>query len=258
MSTERIHSVLHYFGIEEENAMANIANLGEDYVLIRNLNNLYLLISSIKIKEITVNLKIPIFLYLISHSEFYAAVSSYLRLHQSKAFHSLRVAIDSALTSYYLLENPDQIEDYLSPSYGEETNEWQKTFRNIKATIKRNIKDYPHADGLPNIHEFCSMFSHADAAGILHRYHEEEGRLEAKYFDYDVSTDDYKKWLAQLLLGFSNIFELYWAVLFKPLAGDKTEGIESTIKEFKTNFSAFYKQYPLENAPEEAEKTREH
>ena len=196
----------HFVGIEEENVLMSIANLGEDYFLIHNLDILYMSCCDLKIDN--ENLKIPAFLYLITHSEFYFGMISFLRLHQSKAFCSLRTALDSAFTAYYLLKNPEKTSVYLSKINGAKNPEWNKIFRNIKNTIKNKIDYFPLAKGLPQIHEFCSIYAHSDALGILHRYNidKEKSRLEAKYFDYEPTVEDYKKWLAYLLFSLSILY----------------------------------------------------
>lgn len=200
MCAEPIRGFTHFMGVEEENVIINIANLGGDFFLIHNLDNLY--ISCFNLKPISEkSLKMPIFLYLITHNEFYCAMSSYLRMHKSKSFRSLRAAIDSTFTAYYLLKHPDKVEVYLSKIIGEKKPEWDKIFLNIKRTIKNDIKEFPLAEDLSEIHAFCSIYAHSDALGILHKYNidEKRSRLEAKYFDYETNIEDYKKWFVHIV-----------------------------------------------------------
>lgn len=246
MCAEPIREFTHFVGIEEENVLTSIANLGEDFFLIHNLDVLYM--SCFNLNPIGNEIiKIPSFLYLITHSEFYFAMISFLRMHQSKSFISLRTAIDCTFTAYYLLKHPDKTDVYLSKLSKEENPEWNRIFFNIKRTIKENIKDFPLANGFSEIHEFCSIFAHSDALGILHRYNEnkEKGLLEAKYFDYEAKIEDYNKWLAKLLFSFLKIYLIYWNEIFRNRARDKISEIEKRIKEYQDKLKIFNDKYPL-------------
>lgn len=232
MCAEQIRRFPHFMGVEEENVILNIANLGEDFFLLHNLDVLYMNCTDLKLKSIEEkSLIMPVFLYLITHNEFYSAMSSYLRMHKSRSFRSLRAALDSAFTAYYLLKYPDKVKVYLSKLTEEDNPEWDKIFLNIKRTMKNNIEEFPLAKGLPEIHEFCSIYSHSDALGILHKYSidEEKSRLEAKYFDYETSIEDYNKWFIYILYAFTEIYLIYWKEIFSKMAGDKLEVFESNI-----------------------------
>lgn len=251
MSTKPISDLIHFFGIEESNLLGNIANLGEDYFLIHNLDILYH--SCTKFRPIDERrLKIPLFFYLIVHGEFYNAVSSYLRIHKSISFRCMRSALDCAFTSYYLLKKPEKLDVYLSKLSEDENKEmekeWNKTFLNIKRTIKDNIEDFPLAKGLPEIHEFCSIYSHSDAIGILHRYHEdkESGMLQAKYFDYEKKHDDFHKWLGSVLVTYFNIWLMYWKEVFIHRAENKLQEIEKIVIEFQKRLKSYTEKYPFD------------
>jgi hypothetical protein len=248
---EDILDLIHFFGIEESNLLGSIANLGEDYFLIHNLDILYQ--SCTRLKPIDEqNLKIPLFLYLIVHGELYNAVSSYLRIHKSISFRCMRSALDCAFTSYYLLKKPEKIDVYLSKLSEDKDKEikkeWFEIFSNIKRTIKTNLESFPLATGLPEIHEFCSIYSHSDALGILHRYHEdkEKSMLQAKYFDYEINQDDFQKWLGRFLVTFFNIFLIFWQEVFRHRAEDKLNQIESNILEYKKRLKSYTDKYPFD------------
>ncbi len=251
MSTKDIRDLIHFFGIEESNLLGSIANLGEDYFLIHNLDMLYQSCTMLKPLD-DKNLKIPLFFYLIVHGELYNAVSSYLRIHKSISFRCMRSALDSAFTAYYLLKKPDKIDVYLSKltenGDKELEKEWKSTFLNIKKTIKKDIKNFPLAKGLPEIHEFCSIYSHSDALGILHRYHEdkEKSMLQAKYFDYEKSHDDFQRWLGRVLVTFFNMYLIYWQEVFIHRAENKLRQIESNISEFQKRLKIYTDKYPFD------------
>ncbi|MBI4681305.1 MAG: hypothetical protein HY753_08935 [Nitrospirae bacterium] len=195
-------------------------------------------------------LKIPLFLYLIVHGEFYNAASSFLRIHKSISFRCLRSALDCTFTSYYLIKKPDKIDIYLSKlsEDKESEKEWNKIFLNIKRTIKNDIENFPLAKGLPEVHEFCSIYSHSDALGILHRYQEdkESSMLLAKYFDYEKNHEDSQRWLGRILVIFFNIFLLYWQAVFINRAENNLRNIESKISEFRDRLKIYTEKYPFD------------
>lgn len=244
---QTVRNINHFVGIEEENLLSSIENLGDDFFLIQNLDELYKIGSRLNLidKE---SLKIPTFLYFITHSEFYTGMVSYLRLHISKSFTSLRLALDSTLTAYYLLKYPDKVDVYLSKIKEEDNPEWKKIFLNIKRTIKKDIKNFPQAKGLPEIYEYCSIYAHSDAIGILHRYSEDKGGLGAKFFDYEASPDGYKKWLACLLTAFLKIYSIYWDEIFKYNAGENMKVMKHKISEYQKRLNIFIDKYPLRDS----------
>lgn len=251
MSTKPISDPIHFFGVEESNLLLSIANLGGDYFLIHNLDILYQ--SCTKLKPIDdQKLKIPLFLYLIVHGEFYNAISSYLRIHKSISFRCMRSALDCTFTSYYLLRKPDKIDIYLSKlSKDKKTEqEWNKTFLNIKRTIKNDIENFPLAKGLPEIHEFCSIYSHSDPLGILHRYSEDKksSMLLAKFFDYEKNYDASHGWLGRILKTFFEIFLLYWQEVFSHRAENKVHEIENKISEFRKRLNGYTEKYPFDKS----------
>lgn len=248
MCAEKITGLTHFFGIEEENTLINMANLEKDFFFIQALDELFMECMELKAVDDS-KLRLPVFLYLIVHNEFYLAASSFLRLHKSKSFLSLRIAMDATFTAYYLLKHPEKENTYLSGEKnletGEKNTEWNKIFRNIKKTIKDNIEEFPLAKDLPEMHEICSAYAHADALGIMHKYNIDKGtsRLEAKYFDYD-NVEDFKESYANLILPFYYIFLIFWAEIFKNLAGERAQIIEKKIAEFILNFN-FFKKHKL-------------
>lgn len=250
MRVKSISDIIHFFGIEESNLLGNMANLGQDYLLIHNLDILFQTCTRLKPID-DPRLKVPLFLFLIIHGEYYNAISAFLRLHKSVSFRCVRSALDCSFTSYYLLKYPEKLKTYLGKlsedDDAEINKEWNKIFLNIKKTIKNDIKNFPLAKGLPEIHEFCSIYSHSDAVGILHRYIEdrENNLLQAKYFDYEESFDDFQRWLSRILVTFFNIFLLFWQEVFKQRADEKLPQIESNIVEFQGRLKNYAERYPF-------------
>lgn len=249
MATNEIHDFLHYLSIEEENLLKSMMNFGEDAFLVHNLDELFKFcfdLSPINDSKF----KIPAFLYTNVHREFYVAVASFFRLASSKSFNCLRCAIDSTFTAYYLMQYPDKAEVYLSKVIGVDNAEWNKIFRNIKETVKKDKTNFPLAEQLPEIHEFCSIHSHADAVGIMHRYMEdrEELKIGGKYFDYENNIEDYKKWFGCLMLGFFKLFLIFWSAVFKDYTGEKLSLFQGKIISYQQHLESYIKKYPLRNS----------
>jgi len=244
MSAEQITGLIHFISIEEENLITSMANLKEDFFLISNLDSLFRDCSKLKPLDDN-NLKIPAFLYLITHNEFCISMTSLLRRHYSKSFLSLRLAIDSALTAYYLLKKPDKISIYLSGVENilskEKNKEWYRIFFNTKRTIKQDIDNFPLAEKLIEAHEHCSLYAHSDPCGILHKYNLDKVnmKLEAKYFDYESNPGDDHRNLEFLLNEFFRILLIFWHEMFKKRADDKFAIINTQIDMFKKNMDIF-------------------
>jgi len=259
MGTHEIGDIFHYTSIEEENLLKSLTNFKGDIFFIQELDELYKL--CFKLNPINdKKLKIPAFLCTNVHREFYLAFVAFLRLSQSKSFNSLRCSIDSAFTAYYLIKYPEKEDVYLyklkekvvnEEEYKELEKDWYKIFCNIKNTIKNRKSDFPLSDNLPELHEFCSIYAHSDALGIMHRYvlNVEKLKVEGKYFDYEENNEDYKKWFGCLLLGFFKIFVMFWNILFKELAGSRCGEIEARIKVYAEKLTIYRKTYPLKELP---------
>lgn len=234
----------HYLSIEDANVSRSIELLNEDYQLVMDLDNLFDLCLKITLPD-NPNLRVSAFLSLISHQEFYAGIAAFLRFHKTQSFRCLRSALDSTFTAYYLLKNPDASDIYLEKSRN--PSRWEELFRNIKSTIKMNQKTFPLAAGLPEIHDLCSKFAHADPEGILHRYFMDkvEKRLGAHYFDYAQTHDEYRKWFAFFLFYFFKVFLIYWNEMFRTRAGRDKKAIEYLVRKYKTRIGEFRKKYPF-------------
>jgi len=225
-----------------------MANLSQDFYLIHNLDLLFDVCTKLKPLD-DKKYKIPAFLYLIVHNEFYISMSSFMRRHQSKSFLSLRLAIDSALTAYYLLKNPDQESVYLSGVKalvsGERNKEWNRIFLNIKKTIKNDLDKFPLAKKLTEAHEHCSLYAHSDPCGILHKYHIDEVNLilQAKYFDYEKLPGADRQRLAYILYKFLRVFLIFWHEMFQARADEKMGEINNQLELFKKNLGVFAKKY---------------
>jgi hypothetical protein len=244
MSPSVIRGFEHFHEIENDNTGKNLSVLGDDYALILNLDTIYCSCVTITLPD-DENLMMPAFLYLISHQEFYYGMASFLRLHKTQSFRSLRVALDSTFTAYYLLKNPDDIGLYLSRST--HAPEWERVFRNIKLTIRNNQKKFPSAAGLLQVHDMCSKFAHADPAGILHKYFMDRDRkiLHVNYFDYENSPQEYKKWFSFFLFYYFRVFLVYWNEMLKKNAGGMQKEITQLIKDFKGKMKELRSTYPF-------------
>jgi hypothetical protein len=253
MSPSVITGFEHFLAIEHDNVSKNLSTLGDDYTLILDLDTIYGSCVSITLPDDD-NLMMPAFLYLISHQEFYYGMASFLRLHKTQSFRSLRVALDSTFTAYYLLKNPDDIGLYLSRNT--HSPQWEKVFRNIKLTIRNNQKNFSYAAGLPQVHDLCSKFAHADPAGILHKYFRDKDQkiLHVNYFDYENFPDEYKKWFAFFLFYYFRVFLVYWNEMLTKNAGGMKKEIMHLIKDFKGRMKELRSTYPFRQELQERTK----
>jgi hypothetical protein len=244
MDIKPLRGFEHYLEIGDDHVDKHIVLLGENYQLIAELDDLFTNCLNIPLPDDS-NLAIPAFLNLISHQEFYAAMASFLRLHKTQSFRCLRAALDSTFTAYYLLKNPDQTGLYINRS-GDRTA-WEKIFRTIKVTIKHNQKIYPLAAGLPGIYDLCSKFSHADPEGIFHKYFmdKKQSRLYVQYFDFERTSDDYRKWYIFLLFSFFKIFLIYWNEMLKSRAGKMKRDIDVLIRDYRSKINILRRKYPV-------------
>lgn len=233
----------HYLEVEDDNLSKTIAILAEEYPLLLELDHLYNSCLNISLPSDS-NIEIPAFLHLISHQEFYGGMAAFLRLHKTQSFRCLRAALDSTFTAYYLLKYPDKTEVYMER--GKNSSAWENLFRNIKATIKNNKNIFPLAAGLPEIHDLCSKFAHADPEGIFHKYFMDKGekRLYAQYFDFEKTIGEYKKWFVFLLFYFFKIFLIYWGEMLKSQAGKRKKEIEYLVGEYKLKIKDLRRRYP--------------
>ena len=241
---------VNFLGIEKENELKNIVNLGGDIFLIHNLDQLY--ITMLGIESHKKEFKRPFFLFLNIHREFYLCVANFLRMHRSKAFVDLRLAIDSALTAYYLIQYPEKEEIYLSGITNdmEKQKKCEKIFNSIKKTIKKEKAKFPCAIKLVGLHEYCSIYAHADAIALLSRYIDNEQGLfvGCKYFDYENKENDNKRWLGVLLEGYYEIFKLFWNELFEKIASDRIKiKINERGKQFDNILFKFRSKYPIKS-----------
>ncbi|GEM_PF-1059990 len=234
----------HFLSSEHVHIEQSVAMLRDDYGLIVDLDNIFSSCLTITLPD-DESLMIPAFLYLISHQEFYYGMASFLRLHKTQTFRSLRVALDSTFTAYYLLKNPEESELYLNRDSA--PARWERIFRNIKLTLRNDSRAFPYAAGLLQVHDLCSRFAHADPAGILHKYHMDrtQKRLHVHYFDYERSPDDYRKWFAFFQFYFFRVFLVYWNQMLSRYAGTLKKEIAHAIGEYRNRVTILRDTHPI-------------
>ena len=104
-------------------------------------------------------------LYLLVQYHLYAAMSGIMRLHQSEAYSSTRVAIDATLSAYRIIEKPE-----LHALYQARDHSFQTIARFIKRSRKTNALSFPLAGELLAAWDHCSQFgSHADVSSFFYR-----------------------------------------------------------------------------------------
>lgn len=205
---------LEFLSTDEYNLLVNLTKFKREFSYFTKLDNIYqkhLKVGN-KIKFNPNNEETVIaYLYLYTHYHFYFTFSCYLRLHLAEAFISLRKAIDSALTAYYIIENPSSVYEYIKGN---------KKFENIKRTIqnikKNNSDKFPLSSTLIKLHEKCSEYGgHADFTSFTHRIEiskDELGKQRKASFGYSTifkNKNDFTFYFLVLLKGFLEIFKIF-------------------------------------------------
>jgi len=104
-------------------------------------------------------------LYLLVQYQLYAAMSSSMRLHQSEAYSSTRVAIDATLSAYRIIEKPELHALYQARDYS-----FQTVARFMKRERTKNPLSFPLAGEMLVAWDHCSQFgSHADVSSFFYR-----------------------------------------------------------------------------------------
>jgi len=245
---QKLNNFIHFLAAEKENTIKVCVNLGKDFFFFHNLDILFQKMLEIGI-EPSKNILIPSYLFLNVHREYYLGIDHFLSLHNTKSFLNLRSAIDSTFTAYYLLKNPEKLDVYLQTIKGHKVDEelkkeWKSTFLNIKRTMKDNETSFPLSKKLVEIHEFCSVYAHADALSLVTRYAESPGdTLELNYFDYEQTPEDYKKWMGTLLFGFFEVLIVFWKEFFESRAKNKSQEIITRLKTYNNVLTEFRGKY---------------
>lgn len=90
-------NILEFISLEHHNELVSLANLKGDLVFLQELDEIYQ--DTRNAFSVNKNNAVQVMvgtMYLQAHSEFYIGMSQFLKSHLSKAFLSLRIAIDAS------------------------------------------------------------------------------------------------------------------------------------------------------------------
>lgn len=216
---------INYLGRQEHNLLVSLIELDDAFRVFKILDEIVRgALDKVDIPEPD---EVIGTLFVFVHSQYYFAVSALLRGNISEALNSTRRAIDATLSTYKIIDDPSEAENYKSRG---------GTFKNIKRDIKTerqsDTKKYPLAELLIQMHEYCSkMASHADYAGI-------EPRLESRamgagkreqlynYFDHPKDHAAYDRLFMDVLAVFYQMFAVFKEFLVDNFTGDADEWIK--------------------------------
>lgn len=242
------NNILEFISFEHNNELVSIANLKGELGFLQEFDEIY---QDTKDafpvdRNNDVHLMVGV-MFLQAHSEFYIGMSQFLKSHLSKAFLSLRIAIDASFNVYYFTKNPKDTREFLD----ENSPLQQKIFWRIKDYISKNPKQYPLAQNLIKIHESASNFAaHSSLQSIVYKYQhivDAEGKKEEvklNYFD-GLDTADFLPYYFGLLKGHFMVFQLFFNCFYKKEFKVVYPDRDRRIANFEAKLNLKGKQYPL-------------
>lgn len=183
-------------------------------------------------------------LYLYVHSQLYFSISAFLRCHSKEAFAATRTAIDAALVTYRILEEPGSEDRYLKGD-----REFVFIKRHIQQAREKDPAKYPKAAPLIDFHKWCSKYaSHADADAVVMQTEivedlkAETQELKQHYFDIRRRKVEGQYFLVFLLDIYFHVFQV-----FRPSLGRKLkiygEEWEKRIQRLADELKRRHKEY---------------
>lgn len=241
-------NILEFIGFEQQNTLISIANLKSELGFLIELDGIYQEVKNSFDPNIDniVHFMTGV-MFLKTRNELYIGMSQLLRSHLSKAFLSLRIAIDSAFNAYYFTENPEHTKDFT-----EENSPLQKKiFWRIKDHVSKNPKKFPLAKNLVKIHDFASNFAaHSSIQSMVYKYqhiiNEEQKKEEVKLNFFDgLDVPDFLSYYFKLLKGYFMIFQLFYNCFYKKELRIENPYRDRRIATFETKLNSKMRQYPL-------------
>ncbi len=241
-------NILEFIGFEQHNELVSIANLKGELGFLQELDEIYQETKDAFPANKNNNTHIMVALMLLrTHSEFYISMSQFLKSHLSKAFLSLRIAIDASFNAYYFTKHPEHAKDYIN----EKSQLQKKIFWNIKKYVKDRPKDFPLAQGLIKIHELSSNFAaHPSFESLVYKYQhivsneQKKEEIKLNYFD-GLDFADFMAYYFGLLKGYFMVFQLYYNCFYKKEFKIEYPERDRRISAFEVKINQKGKQYPL-------------
>lgn len=242
------NNILEFISFEHHNELVSLANLKEELGFLQELDEIYQDTKDALPIDRNNDVQFMVAMMLLqAHSEFYIGISQFLKSHLSKAFISLRIAIDASFNAYYFTKKPEHTREFLD----EKSPLQKKIFWRIKDHISKNPKEYPLAQSLIKIHETASLFAgHASLQSIIYKYQHiidtEQKKEEVKlnYFD-TLDFNNFMAYYFALLKGYLMVFHLFYSCFFKKEFRIEYPEREKRIADFEAKLNLKGKQYPL-------------
>lgn len=241
-------NILEFMGFEQHNELVSIANLKGELGFLQELDEIYqetkdaFPANKNKDTHIMVGL-----MFLRAHSELYIGMSQFFKSHLSKAFLSLRIAIDASFNAYYFTKHSEHAKDYID----EKSLLQKKIFWRIKDHISKNAKEFPLAQSLIKIHEIASNFSaHPSFSSLIYKYQHlvsaepKKEEIKLNYFD-GLNFADFMAYYFILLKGYFMVFQLFYACFYKKEFKIEYPDREKRIAALEMKLNQRGKQYPL-------------
>lgn len=202
------NNIIEFIGLEYHNELASVANLKEEFLFLKELDEIYQEIQHAFMA--TPNNQIITIMFLQAHTEFYVGMSQFLRCHLSKAFLSLRIAIDASFNAYYLTKHSEHTKDFIDDKGPLQ----KKVFWRIKDYISKKPQVFPLAHKLIKIHEVASNFAaHSSMQSIAYKYESENKEMLLCYFD-KLQINEFMWHYFVLLIGYFKIWQLFYNCFF--------------------------------------------
>lgn len=203
---------LAFIGAEETNLLVAMVKCNRDITFFPSLDGAY----QAPLKFIDVNIndeykKTILSLYFFTHYHLYFSTACLLRCHLSDSLGSTRKAIDSTLTAYRLIDEPNTLSQY---------QERHKSYQNIKSYVSRQMKHdktkFPLAREIIALHDLCSEFgSHADISTFIHRVlvvptqKEGKGLFKMNMFQAPDRDIELRYYLVQTLRAYAMMLKVF-------------------------------------------------
>lgn len=247
-------NILEFIGFEQHNELVSVANLKGELGFLQELDEIYQETKDAFPANKNNDTHIMVgLMFLRAHSEFYVGMSQFLKSHLSKAFLSLRIAIDASFNAYYFTKHPEHAKDYMD----EKSPLQKKIFWNIKKYVDDRTKEFPLAQSLIKIHELSSNFAaHPSFESLVYKYQHivsnEQKREEIKlnYFD-GLNFADFMAYYFSLLKGHFMIFQLFYNCFYKKEFKIEYPDRDKRIFAFEGRINLKGKQYPLKRTKED-------
>ncbi len=242
------NNILEFVSFEHHNELVSLVNLKGELGFLQELDEIYQdVLHAFSVNgDNNVQFMVSI-MYLQAHSEFYVGMSQFFKSHISKAFFSLRIAIDASFNAQYFMKNPRDI-----PAFLEENHPLQKKiFWRIKDYTAKNTKGHSLIQSLIKIHEVASSFAaHSSLQSIVHKYKhvidtdQKREEVQINYFDA-VELRDFLAYYFALLKGHFRVFQFFYNDFFKKEFRIIYPEREKRISDFETKINLKSKQHPL-------------